>query len=88
MKKTIIAASLILTTLFAFNEKQKDYVVTFPEAELNKQFNKLNLIKQIADESNLPHPHVKFVILTIDSLQMHIAAQVQKQVTKDSTKKK
>lgn len=85
MKKTII---IILAFVFtsAFIAKEKEFTIKFSESEINKHWQKLSAIKQIVQESNLPHQQVVFIEKSIDSLQMLIASQVQKQIS-DSTKK-
>ena len=84
MKKLLTIAVSILLLSFA---GEKYFTVKFSEAQLNKHWQKLNAIKNIAEESNLPHQTVKFITLSIDSLQMDIAGQVQAQL-KDTLKKK
>lgn len=91
MEKTIITAAILVVSLisfFSFTEKKREFTITFTEEDINKHFNKLSAIRQIADESNLPHAQVKFIVLSIDSLQQHFLVQVQKQLPKDSTQKK
>lgn len=85
MKKTII---IIFAFVLAsgFIAKEKEFTIKFSESEINKHWQKLSAIKQIVQESNLPHQQVVFVEKTIDSLQMVIASQVQSQL--DTTKKK
>lgn len=88
MKKTLLILSAILLSSFTYNVIEKEFTLKFKEAELGKHFQKLSLIKQIVNESNLPHQQVVFIAKSIDSLQMSIASQVQKQISDSSKTKK
>lgn len=81
---TSVLAGFGLLCLLSF-AADKIFTIKFTEAEINKQWSKLNLVKQIAEESNLPHQQVKFITTTIDSLQMVIAPQVNEQLKSDTT---
>lgn len=80
MKKTIFVLSVILLSSFTYNVIEKEFTIKFSETEINKHWQKLEAIKQIVNESNLPHQQVVFIGKSIDSLQMTISAQVQKQL--------
>jgi hypothetical protein len=80
MKKTLLILSAILLSSFTYNVIEKEFTLKFKEAELGKHFQKLSLIKQIVNASDLPHQSVVFVTNSIDSLQMTISAQIQKQI--------
>lgn len=82
MKKTILIISVILLSSFTYNVIEKEFTLKFKEQELGKHFQKLSVIKQIVNESNLPHQSVVFVSNSIDSLQMEISKQIQPQVKK------
>ena len=80
MKKTILVLAVILLSSFTYNVIEKEFTLKFKEQELSKHFQKLSLIKQIVNESNLPHQSVVFVSNSIDSLQSEISKQVSEQV--------
>jgi hypothetical protein len=70
MKKfLLVAASLALFSFAA----EKFISMRMPEPTVNYHWNNLNNIKVIADQSNLPHAQVKFIIASIDSLQKDMA---------------
>ena len=84
MKKTI----LVLTTAFLILSFVAPKVLRV-EGDINewqKHINKLEIIRQIADESNMPNQTVKFITKSIDSLEMLIIPQLKNQI--DTTKKK
>lgn len=86
MKKVItILAAFIFLSFTATVEKE--YSVKTDINSWQKHIDKLQTIRQIADESNLSNLQVKFITRTIDSLQMLIIPQLQTQL-KDTTKKK
>lgn len=70
MKKILIAAASL--ALFSF-AAEKFITMRIPEPTVNYHWNNLNNIKVIADQSNLPHAQVKFIIASIDSLQKDMA---------------
>jgi hypothetical protein len=80
MKKTLLILSAILLSSFTYNVIEKEFTIKFSETEINKHWQKLEAIKQIVNESNLPHQQVVFIDKSIDSLQMTISAQIQKQI--------
>jgi hypothetical protein len=67
--------------------KERVFHINFTETKVNKHWQKLTTIQNLIDQSNLPHDVVKFVFLSLDSLKMDIAADVQRQLA-DTTKKK
>lgn len=83
MKKTI--TFLFVITLLSFSI-EKELSVKANVNEWQKHINKLEVVRQIADESNLSNQQVKFITKTIDSLELLIVPQLQKQI--DTTKKK
>jgi len=87
MKKVMIL--LFVATCFSFTtqERQKSLTVQATTEEWQKHINKLEVIRQIADESNLSNQQVKFITRSIDSLEMLIIPQLRKQLA-DTTKKK
>jgi len=68
-----------VTCLTAF-VAEKTFILKFSEAEINKHYQKLSLIRQIVDNSNLSHQEVVFVTKSIDSLQTEIVSQLKTQV--------
>ena len=59
---------------------EKIFTLKFSEVDINKHYQKLSLIRQIVDNSNLSHQDVVFVTKSIDSLQAEILNQVKVQV--------
>ena len=70
MKKILVLAASV--ALFSF-AADKFITMRIPEPTVNYHWNNLNNIKAIADQSNLPHAQVKFIIASIDSLQKDMA---------------
>lgn len=69
MKKAI--ALFAVLALVAFTS-EKFITVKFTEPQINHHWQSLNQIKQIVDQSNLPHNQVVFIVQSIDSLQKNI----------------
>ena len=84
MKKTILI--LLVICLVSFTA-ERTFTIRFTESQINKHWQKLDIIKQLIDKSDLPHQTVSFVIKSTDSLQMDILPQVQAQLA-DTLKKK
>jgi hypothetical protein len=70
MKKVLILAGTL--ALFSF-AADRFISMRIAEPTVNYHWNNLNSIKAIADQSNLPHSQVKFIIASIDSLQKDMA---------------
>ena len=70
MKKILVLAASVAWSSFAAD---KFITMRIPEPTVNYHWNNLNNIKAIADQSNLPHAQVKFIIASIDSLQKDMA---------------
>ena len=89
MKKSTIILFLSVITLIGFSAftAEKYFTLKYTEADLNKHFNKLSAIKQLVNNSNLPHQEVSFVITSIDSLQNDIIQQVKAQTETPAPKK-
>jgi hypothetical protein len=68
-----------ITVLTAF-VAEKTFTIKFSESEINKHYQKLAIIKQIVDNSNLAHQDVVFISKSIDSLQAEILTQVKAQI--------
>lgn len=77
--------ALLILLLFSFSPEKK-YTVEQTLPEWQKHLNKLETVKAIIDDSNLPNQQVKFIVKSIDSLQMVIVSQLRSQL--DTTKKK
>lgn len=70
MKKLFfVCASLALCSFAA----ERFISMRLPEPTVNYHWQNLNNIKSIADQSNLPHAQVKFIMSAIDSLQKDLA---------------
>lgn len=85
VKGIFIGMGIMLMTAFV---AEKTYTLKFSENEINKHYQKLSIIKQIVDNSNLAHQDVVFVSKSIDSLQAEILTQVRAQVEVPATNKK
>jgi hypothetical protein len=76
---------IMLMTAFV---AEKSFTLKFSETEINKHYQKLSIIKQIVDNSNLAHQDVVFVSKSIDSLQAEILTQVKAQIEVPAPTKK
>lgn len=81
MKKTLLALSALVLLSFA---AEKYAIVKMKEDQINFHWQNLNAIKQVVNQSSLPHNQVVFIIQSVDSLQKDI----QLNVTIDSLGKK
>jgi len=70
MKNILLLA--VALALFSF-AADRFISMRIAEPTMNYHWNNLNSIKAIADQSNLPHSQVKFIISSIDSLQKDMA---------------
>ena len=70
MKKTILILGVIALLSFAAD---KYVTIKLSQQQLNYHWRNLESVKNIIDESSLPHTQVKFVINAIDSLQKDIS---------------
>lgn len=70
MKKTVLAvvAAVLLTSFVA----EKFVVVKIKEEQINYHWQNLNAIKQVVNQSALPHNQVVFILQSVDSLQKDI----------------
>jgi hypothetical protein len=84
LKGIFIGIGLTLLTAFA---AEKTFTLKFSEADINKHYQKLSVIRQIVDNSNLSHQEVVYVTKSIDSLQAEILTQVKAQIEPAPTKK-
>jgi hypothetical protein len=71
-------ATLLFIALVSFTAQQY-YSLKFSEEALNKHFQNLTVIKQIAEKSNMAHQEVLFITASVDSLQKDIIDQVRLQ---------
>ena len=79
VKGIFIGMGFMALTAFA---AEKTFSLKFSETDINKHYQKLSIIKQIVDNSNLAHQDVVFVSKSIDSLQADILTQVKAQLDK------
>jgi hypothetical protein len=84
LKGIFIGIGLTLLTAFA---AEKIFTLKFSETDINKHYQKLSVIRQIVDNSNLSHQEVVYVTKAIDSLQAEILTQVKAQIEPAPTKK-
>jgi hypothetical protein len=82
MKKAFFAASALMMLSFVVAEKYA--IIKLKEEQINFHWQNLNAVKQVVNQSSLPHNQALFVIQSIDSLQKDI----QSNVTIDSLGKK
>lgn len=85
VKGIFIGIGVTLLTAFA---AEKTFTLKFSETDINKHYQKLSIIKQIVDNSNLAHQDVVFVSKSIDSLQSEILTQVKAQLETPAPTKK
>lgn len=67
---------------------EKTFTLKFSETDINKHYQKLSVIRQIVDNSNLSHQEVVYVTKAIDSLQADILTQVKGQLVQEAPPKK
>ena len=84
LKGIFIGIGVTLLTAFA---AEKTFTLKFSETDINKHYQRLSVIKQIVDNSNLSHQEVVYVTKAIDSLQADIVTQVKAQIEPAPTKK-
>ena len=84
VKGIFIGMGVMALTAFV---AEKTFTLKFSETEINKHYQKLSVIRQIVDNSNLSHQEVVYVTKAIDSLQAEILTQVKTQIEPAPTKK-
>ena len=86
VKGIFIGIGVTLLTAFA---AEKTFILKFSETDINKHYQKLSVIRQIVDNSNLSHQEVVYVTKAIDSLQTDInkSYKLDSTVTSAPTKK-
>jgi hypothetical protein len=77
IKGIFIGMGLMALTAFT---AEKVFTLKFSETDINKHYQKLSVIRQIVDNSNLSHQEVVYVTKAIDSLQADIVTQVKAQI--------
>ena len=77
MKKALLVVGAVGLMSFA---AEKFIVVKFKEEQINYHWQNLNMVKEVVNQSSMPHNQVLFVLKSIDSLQKDI----QKTATIDS----
>jgi len=85
VKGIFIGIGVTLLTAFA---AEKTFILKFSETDINKHYQKLSVIRQIVDNSNLSHQEVVYVTKAIDSLQSEILTQVKAQLETPAPTKK
>ena len=85
VKGIFIGMGVMALTAFA---AEKTFTLKFSETEINKHYQKLSVIRQIVDNSNLSHQEVVYVTKSIDSLQAEILTQVKAQLVQETPSKK
>ena len=85
VKGIFIGIGVTLLTAFA---AEKTFTLKFSETDINKHYQKLSVIRQIVDNSNLSHQEVVYVTKAIDSLQSEILTQVKAQLETPAPTKK
>jgi hypothetical protein len=85
LKGIFIGIGVTLLTAFA---AEKTFTLKFSETDINKHYQKLSVIRQIVDNSNLSHQEVVYVTKAIDSLQSEILSQVKAQLETPAPVKK
>jgi hypothetical protein len=83
MKKNLLILAVVAVTLLSF-VAEKFIVVKFKEDQINYHWQNLQAVKQVVNQSSLPHNQVLFILQSVDSLQKDIQANL----TIDSTSKK
>jgi hypothetical protein len=84
LKGVFIGMGIMALTAFA---AEKTFTLKFSETDINKHYQKLSVIRQIVDNSNMSHQEVVYVTKAIDSLQSDILTQVKAQIEPAPTKK-
>lgn len=69
MKKALLVIAAIGLLSFA---TEKFIVVKFKEDQINYHWQNLNAVKEVVNQSAMPHNQVVFVLKSIDSLQKDI----------------
>jgi hypothetical protein len=85
VKGVFTGVSIMALTAFA---AEKTFTLKFSETDINKHYQKLSVIRQIVDNSNLSHQEVVYVTKAIDSLQADILTQVKGQLVQETPAKK
>lgn len=85
LKGIFIGIGVMALTAFA---AEKTFTLKFSETDINKHYQKLSVIRQIVDNSNLSHQEVVYVTKSIDSLQAEILTQVKAQLETPAPVKK
>jgi hypothetical protein len=85
VKGIFIGMGVMALTAFT---AEKVFTLKFSETEINKHYQKLSVIRQIVDNSNLSHQEVVYVTKAIDSLQADILTQVKGQLVQEAPLKK
>ena len=82
MKKVVLILGAITLLSFA---AEKFIVVKFKEEQINYHWQNLNAVKNLVNQSALPHNQVVFILQSVDSLQKDIQASAS--IDSTTTKK-
>ena len=82
MKKVVLILGAITLLSFA---AEKFVVVKFKEEQINYHWQNLNTMKNLVNQSALPHNQVVFILQSVDSLQKDIQASAS--IDSTTTKK-
>lgn len=72
MRKQFLYLSTAACLLLLAFGVEKTYTIKLPEPKMVYHWQNIEGIKQLADQSQLPHNQVKFIINALDSLQKDI----------------
>ncbi len=87
-KISLTALTAVLFIGLVSFSAQQYFSLKFSEEALNKHFQNLTVIKQIAEKSNMAHQEVLFISASVDSLQKDIIDQVRLQQQQQPASKK
>lgn len=82
MKKALAIIAVIGLLSFTV---QKFVTVKFTEEQINYHWQNLNAVKNVVNQSSLPHNQVVFILQSVDSLQKDI--QLSAKLDSTTTKK-
>ena len=85
MKKTVLIGIAILGML-AFTTAEKKYHFEITVNQANRMFNDFGGIKQVVENSQLPHIQAKAIINSIDSISADILPQLKAQAEAEPKK--
>ena len=69
--KKVVSILVVVVLLMSF-VAEKFVVVKFKEDQVNYHWQNLNAVKQVVNQSDLPHRQVIYIVTSLDSLQKDI----------------